>query len=846
LPDRGDPAASKDRNRWAARTNIQETFVNISLPSGRCSFPLAALAGAVLLAGSVARAESAPQAAALNAAVHALQRERQLPQNPGVPRMGEHVARTAVPWNLQPPRQADDFLPRHEKLGESVPEAARKFTPRQLAARAVQTRHAGAAPTGALCTGADFVGRTGSALISFIDAADLSGCMYSLYVGSADEYRSVFTDANIITVSNTLKARAVSYAGNDSNHSMNLLSFLRTAGYWSFMSTTGDPANNIPPGSPAMMSAALGALMQIVASPHFFDKTESNTVFVSEVYKTAPSGFSLSFAPSAKKWLDQTVPSTPAIGYWTDEALVAAMSVFYNGQYQPDYVAAVQNDISYATSFDAFLTRNLSLAGGDYTYLLSDAIAEEIRFEEYAPLIDRVRVMAVAQMPHFPVNQDSTIDVWISAAGMVDYYDSANCSAYGTCNGQDTVKAMKLPINHACNSTYTIRAEAMTPDQLSSTCDSIISETGYYHKLLPATKSTPVKNDKNKTLELDVFDSDSEYVRFSTYLFGNSTTNGGIYLEGDPSVKGNQARFCAYRADWLADFQIWNLNHEFAHYLDGRFDMWGAFSDYPLEVGGSGPVHDSSVWWIEGFAEYMSYSFRRAYYADATSRAQTAPLALSEVMRNTYDSGTARVYNWGYLATRYIIERQPDVQLGMLPQMRVGDYAGYSTTIDNLGTSLDADFSSWLSKCVGGGDTKSSQCVSRGVGTKPLLTPAAIGACNLGAPAALQNGCSRAIAPGGTMSYYIPTATWSQAIFKLTQVVGGADVYAKAGGWASATDYQVKGGTTGADLSLTLPSDSSGWSYVTVVPRTGFGSATLRGMYSNLPFAAGQLATLQH
>ena len=104
--------------------------------------------------------------------------------------------------------------------------------------------------TGATCSGSDFVGKTGSALISFIDAADLSGCMYSLYYGSVDQYRTVFTDANIITVSNELKARAVNYQGNDSNHSMNLLSFLRTAGYWSFMSKSGDPWNNIPPGSP--------------------------------------------------------------------------------------------------------------------------------------------------------------------------------------------------------------------------------------------------------------------------------------------------------------------------------------------------------------------------------------------------------------------------------------------------------------------------------------------------------------------------------------------------------------------------------------------------------------------
>jgi microbial collagenase len=807
--------------------------VNLAAFHLRAGVQRTTAAAALLCACTLACANVAPTATA-----RALQRQSLLPADPGVPRVGEHIARAPIASSQRPPRRADDFLPIRQAYGETVDAGSRAFTPRQKAARALQQpARAGtrAARPGALCSGTDFSGLSGAALISFIDAADLTGCMYSLYSGSVDDYRTVFSNANIVTVANTLQSRAVSYAGNDSNHSMNLLSFLRSAGYWNFMSTTGDPANDIPPGDPAMMGAARSALMQIIASPHFYDQTEDNAMFVSEVYKTAPSGFALAFAPSAKQWLDTVTPATAAIGYWTDEAIVAEFSVYYSGQYQPDYVAAVQNDVSYAAGLNAFLTRNLGLVGTDTSYLLGDAIGEMIRFEEYAPLIARVRAMATAQMPNFPVSQDSTIDIWISAAGMVDTYDAANCAAYGTCNGQATVEAMKLPTVYPC-APYTIRSEAMTQAQLASTCDSVTKETKYYHKLLSATKKGPVADDRNKTLELDVFDNYDEYSRFSGYLFGNSTNNGGIYLEGDPSVKGNQARFVAYRADWLADFQIWNLNHEFAHYLDGRFDMWGGFDDYPVTVGGSGPVHDSAVWWIEGFAEYMSYTFRRVYYADATSRAQTAPLALSEVMRNTYDSGTPRVYNWGYLAVRYVIERQPNVQLQFLPMMRTGDYAGYSSYVDALGTSLDADFGAWLSQCVGGGDIQSSRCTSLGAGTKPLLTPSAIGACDLGSASALQNGCSRALAPSGVLSYYLPTSTWDQSIFTLTQVAGAADVYAKADGWPTENDYQAKGSSTGNDVSLTLPAGTSGWSYVMVVPRSGFASATLRGMYSQLPF----------
>ena len=771
------------------------------------------------------------------------QRESLLHADPGLPRTGAHVGRTGVSPALLPLRRADDFVPNRLAIGEAPNAATATLSPRDKAARKLQRSSRFARLdgqlTGASCSGSDFVGKTGSALISFIDAADLSGSMYSLYYGSVDQYRTVFTDANIITVSNELKARAVNYQGNDSNHSMNLLSFLRTAGYWSFMSKSGDPWNNIPPGSPTMMNAALSALMQIVASPHFYDKTEDNAMFVSEVYKTTPSGWALSYAPSAKKWVDQVTSTTPDVGYWTNETIMAAMGVFYYGPYQSDYVSAVQNDVSYAKSFDAFLTRNMAMLGTKNSYHQANAMGELIRFVQFTPQSTQVRGLATAQMPHFPVSDDKTIDVWMRASSMVDEYDSAQCAAYGTCNGQDTIAALKLPIRHPCNTQYVIRAQAMNSSQLSSTCDSVIKEAKYFHGLLGTSKGKPVANDKNKTLELVVFDNYNEYARFSGFLFGNSTNNGGMYLEGDPSAAGNQARFLAYRADWLANFEIWNLNHEFAHYLDGRYDMWGSFSDYPLTVGGG---DQSSVWWIEGFAEYVSYSFRRQYYADATSRAQTAPLALSEVMRNTYDSGSARVYNWGYLAARYIMERQPQEQKTFLPMMRVGNYDGYSNYITNLGTSLDANFAAWLDKCVSGGDTTSTACTSKGQGTKPLLDPSAIGACQLGSESALANGCSRELKTGGVLSYYLRMSDWQNAYFKLSQVNGGVDVYAKAGGWPTQSDYDVKVKSTGKDVMMKLPSDGSGWSYVMAVPRAGFTKATLRGMYSKLPFPDGSQA----
>uniref|UniRef100_UPI0038F7C44D collagenase n=1 Tax=Streptomyces turgidiscabies TaxID=85558 RepID=UPI0038F7C44D len=70
-----------------------------------------------------------------------------------------------------------------------------------------------------------------------------------------------------------------------------------------------------------------------------------------------------------------------------------------------------------------------------------------------------------------------------------------------------------------------------------------------------------------------------------------------MYLEGDPSVVGNQANFIAYEASYAnAEHYVWNLEHEYVHYLDGRFDLYGNFNS---------PTEDI-VWWSEGVAEYIA------------------------------------------------------------------------------------------------------------------------------------------------------------------------------------------------------------------------------------------------
>ena len=156
-----------------------------------------------------------------------------------------------------------------------------------------------------------------------------------------------------------------------------------------------------------------------------------------------------------------------------------------------------------------------------------------------------------------------------------------------------------LPFEHTCSPTLRLRAQDLTMSQAEGICRELGAEEQQFHQQME-TGWQPVADDHNEALELVVFNSSADWKRYGSALFGGvSTDNGGIYLEGDPARPGNQARFFAYEAEWKRPaFQVWNLRHEYVHYLDGRFNQYGSFGHYPL---------NRTTWWSEGLAEFIAH-----------------------------------------------------------------------------------------------------------------------------------------------------------------------------------------------------------------------------------------------
>lgn len=99
-----------------------------------------------------------------------------------------------------------------------------------------------------------------------------------------------------------------------------------------------------------------------------------------------------------------------------------------------------------------------------------------------------------------------------------------------------------------------------------------------------------------------------------------------MYLEGDPSVVGNIPNFVAYEASYAKpDYYVWNLEHEYVHYLDGRFDLFGNFNSPTEKV----------VWWAEGVAEYVANQDNNQAAIDTIHDGST--YTLSAIFETTYD-----------------------------------------------------------------------------------------------------------------------------------------------------------------------------------------------------------------
>ncbi len=245
-----------------------------------------------------------------------------------------------------------------------------------------------------------------------------------------------------------------------------------------------------------------------------------------------------------------------------------------------------------------------------------------------------------------------------------------------------------LSVNYDCTENITIRAQSsISQATLDQSCADMAAQESEFHAFFN-TAGKPVAGDINEHIEVVAFASPEDYEKYAGEFFGISTDNGGMYLEGSPTVPGNQARFIAMQCpeEWIGNScqyedQIYNLKHEFVHYLDGRYIKAGNFGTF-----------DYSVSWAEGLAEYMSMGVDHTRTLN-TIKGETIP-PLYNILFMSYEY--TNLYQWSYFAIRYLSEQHRNEVALLTAALQAGNNDAYIQVLAGIAQRTESGFEAYM------------------------------------------------------------------------------------------------------------------------------------------------------
>lgn len=240
--------------------------------------------------------------------------------------------------------------------------------------------------------------------------------------------------------------------------------------------------------------------------------------------------------------------------------------------------------------------------------------------------------------------------------------------------------------------------------QVNSICQTLDQTQTRFHALMK-TAGQPLPDDHNTELEAVIFNDPEHYHEYGGVLYDVDTDNGGIYLEGNPADPANQARYLAYQRVINDQWQVWNLAHEYTHYLDGRFIQKGDFAASQQMV---------NCWWAEGLAEWVAWGeeFPRGFNTLRNTPAEQRP-DLNKIFSNNYQS-TDLTYHWSYTVHYYLVKQAPELHQAIAACLKNGD----AHCVRNLENRLMAEHSQPYADFV-------SALAKRDANEMTAMTPAA-------------------------------------------------------------------------------------------------------------------------
>ena len=548
-----------------------------------------------------------------------------------------------------------------------------------------------------------FVTKTGETLIEHIRSSDKENCMYRLFSKAPKDIRlTAFRSQNMMDTAVKAQNLSLEYEGQGNDFLRKLFLFLRTGYYNNFYHEEEMDWSSLRPQIDRSVVSAVETFMN---NPYYYNvNSEHGNVLFEVLTLTDNAEKQAYFLPRYIDYLNQVDERYE--GKNNHNMRIAVNPIFnalFRGHQRPDFHSAVTNNREIINTLRNFALSDWAVHS-DLNWLTANASLELSRFLQYDGQnvhYPRIAVYehlteSVRSLVHRYRNDEEGVRIFISALKNILFFEK--CREYNVCGLDQEIERQVLNTNYECSSLGAstkalIRAQNFTEEKLLDICNVIQEQDRDFHERF-MTNQMPVQDDHNQVLEIIIFDTPDSYTLYSYLFFRNSTDNGGIYLEGDPSNPSNTARFIAYLADWLGDRPVWNLKHEYVHYLDGRFNLYGNFSDYKTQT-------HHTVWWAEGLAEYLSKKNKHQW---AYELLQSEPHKFSDILQINYSDSAELIYPWSYLAVRFVFERYAHEVGYFLNYFKQGLYEDYKEYIESIGDRYNAEFVEWLDTLEGLGE----------------------------------------------------------------------------------------------------------------------------------------------
>ncbi|EPW4737031.1 collagenase [Vibrio parahaemolyticus] len=508
-------------------------------------------------------------------------------------------------------------------------------------------------------------------------------CMRTWFSPSLEQADVVFSTMSVSRITGGLKKAIEAYKGTkeQAQQIYYLGEFIKAA----YKNRHDTFAKKLQPFSSELSADIANTIQQFLRSPYALTEGREQQEALASMLIVVDSIRQLAIAaPDVFAILD-SFSADKSDSYYYRKAINNIFVAMAGHSQTKAFYDVIESDSSYIHRLSGFITNNEWAIGTDSEQLLGNAVRELARLiktedaETKKVVVDTLDSL----LKRYPLGGKSD-RIWVGIAEMVDAYASDYLEQLGLSNSKSVLKQRIMTFSYDCRGPARILAQEMTEAQAITSCETLNLKEDDFHQTVN-TGYQPVADDHSDSVDVIVFKTKSDYSTYSSFLFDNTTNNGGQFLERDPSKRGNVPRFVAYQNGWDDDFSILNLEHEYVHYLDGRFNQYGDFHDTMRE--------GSIVWWLEGFAEYMYY---KEGYNAALVLGKEKTHTLADVFSTNYSDGLNRVYRWGYLAVRFMIEKHPEDVTELLGYSRTGQYKEWVKLLERLGPAYNTEFHSWL------------------------------------------------------------------------------------------------------------------------------------------------------